>query len=220
MKKNIFIILIILTQSCQKEMIDVTIDNPTNKKIEFYIDEQKIIIDSTTEIKYKISKGVHKLKMHDKTQEFSIKFVGDKTPLINPTESIYVLSETIYQLEGEKIDLKILNNTRLHFNNRKRATKIKKMLLVDTINIAGIELIGLYKKKNEIVIQEDWDYGVNEKVPKKIKEQYISVSTNDSRKFENLINGYPGRIKLYRAVDLLIELKEEYIKTNANKTYK
>ena len=217
MKKIFFLLIIVLFQSCQKKTINVIIDNPTNNKIEFIIGENEIVIEPKTEINYKLPEGNNTLKINNEIKQFTLSSIKDKNCLINPTQSIYVLSEALYQLEGEDIDIKKLINMRKIINNKRG--KYNKLILLDTVDIAGAEIIGFYEKKTDLIIKKNWDFGINEKIPKKLKQSYMNASNDSSRKLTNMVNGYPGKIKIYRAVDLLRELLNKHNRTKANTVY-
>ena len=200
-----------------KKTINVIIDNPTNNKIEFIIGENEIVIEPKTEINYKLPEGNNTLKINNEIKQFTLSSIKDKNCLINPTQSIYVLSEALYQLEGEDIDIKKLINMRKIINNKRG--KYNKLILLDTVDIAGAEIIGFYEKKTDLIIKKNWDIGINEKIPEKLKQSYMNASNDSSRKLTNMVNGYTGKIKIYRAVDLLRELLNKHNRTKANTVY-
>ncbi len=207
MKILTLIFSLFLISSCLKTPISIEIDNPTNDEINLEIDNQKISIKPKTLIKFKTYIGEHNLVYEGKTENFRI-YSDENDYLLNPTKSSYIIGEQFYLPEGiEKIDVEKINFMREILNNEGATNR--RLMLVDTISIDSLRLIGFYKKDTTLLLRKIWDYGINEKLPKRIIKKYQNTDTDEVINFLDKFNGRKGKVKLYRKDDFLIELLEK-----------
>lgn len=214
MKRILFICIffVTITTSCTKTKI-VNIDNPTIKPIIFKIDEKNIKVYPLSLINFEIKSGTHTLEFNGKTQTFNIPKEGKF--LINPTQSSYILEEVTYGRRNWNYSLEIekINKARSHFNKNTIEKEERKLFLIDTLNIENFTLVGFFRKTNDIVIRNVWDYDVNQKVPNEILMKINKNFIDDESIIDNPIMGNVniirnrGKVKLYRYNDFIKELK-------------
>ncbi len=209
MKKVYFSILLGLIITGCKEQKIISIDNPTEQIISFEIDDLSLKLNPLSTITYELSSGTHKLRISSEELDFEIPKEGEY--LLNPTKNYYFLEEIIYGRENwdYSVESEKINKARKKFNNILHEDIEDKMFLIDTISAENYKLIGFYKKTNDVVIRDIWDYGINQKVPGKIKKAIGGENVIDLPIMGQLfIMKEKGKVKLYRSSDFIKKLDD------------
>ena len=100
-----------------------------------------------------------------------------------------------------------INKSRKHFNKVLHEKIEDQMFLIDTISVGNQKLIGFYKKTNDLVIRDIWDYGISEKAPQEIKKAIGGKNVIDLPNMGKVfIMKEKGKVKIYRSKDFIENL--------------
>ena len=173
-KINIKIIILtimwtLFLSSCDIPFISwlkILIDNPTNEEINIELDSKKYKIPALKDITISIKKWEHNLVIinkdnknsedikntkKEKIKHFIIKEnIPNKTHLLNPTESDYIIWKTYYSIHKEPIPDEFLSK----------------------IKINWVKYEWFFEKINWIFIENNWDYDLKTKEPDTIEVEW------------------------------------------------
>ena len=152
----IIIVILFNLISCENEedkkeiLYKVYIDNPTQNKYTIFINGQKNKIKPKTNEIFELEEGEYHFKgLNDKQQDiFEENVKVDTTILINIAQQNYYLVSEIYSDDKS----------------------IYKRIKLDTIEINGQTLIGLFKKlpANKFFYKREWQYEMNDSMPQNL----------------------------------------------------
>lgn len=149
-------IMILVATSCSISTTQVIVDNPTNDTLMLVIGKDSIVLNAKQYKFCNFNEGEYEVKYADTSFRLT---VSDKTLLLNPTGSAYILEQAIYS--GNKT----ISKEQLRENR----------IPLDTIHLAGIGLCGNLKRICNVVINDDFDFGIHQEFPKNVKLFYPKI---------------------------------------------
>ena len=145
--------MLLVAISCTNPPTQILVDNPTNNTLSLVIGKDTIVLNAKQYKLYNLAEGEYQVKYADTIFKLT---VSDKSLIVNPTRSAYILEQAIYS--GNKSNAK----------EKLREDRIP----LDTIHLSGTSICGNLKRISEIVITEDFDYGIHQEFPKSLKLFY------------------------------------------------
>jgi hypothetical protein len=162
MKKVLLLASVVLSIaiSCSTSPTQILVDNPTEDTISVTIGKDTIIINAKQFKFHDFPEGEYQVKYADTTFKLT---VGDKSFILNPTKSAYILEQAVYSKYPDLSGLR----SKLHSPYDR--------IPYDTIQLLGLfDISGNLKRISDVIINEEFDYGLNQEFPQSIELKYAN----------------------------------------------
>lgn len=212
MKRIIYVFIFFISLflcSCESGTTEHWIDNPTDKEIVVNIDGEDIRIAGKSGVYYDFFYGKHTLKYNGESVNFIVKpskinLSANNRAIVNPTMSNYVVYTNIYMNRGDER----AEDWYIEWleNNIARETKV---IINDSIQ----ELKLPFFVDNNLFLEYELDYGINEEFPNAVTFKSPMI-TRRNRSLESDKNYQAGQFqttkrKLYREDDFIAFVNKE-----------
>lgn len=162
MKKNLLLASVVLSiaLSCSTSPTQILVDNPTEDTISLTIGKDTLVLNAKQFKFHDLAEGEYQVKYADTTFKLN---VGDESFILNPTKSAYILEQAVYSKYPQLTDLS------------KNINSYKDRIPYDTIQLLNLfDIAGNLKRVSEVVINDEFDYGLNQEFPENIELQHAN----------------------------------------------